>query len=132
MQVTIKGIPGKLHGKAADIVLRVVCPLGIGLGVYAFFRPDSKFHIDMSTPLPRCFSWLGNAPDPLWAYAFCQALFLSGDGGHAMKCAVVLVTGFGFELLQGSVLPGAPSPADMICYLAACLAAILTPAPRRK
>lgn len=106
-----------------DAALRVVLPLAAGFACYAFWRPASKFYLGVEVPLPPAAGALcASAPDFLWAYAFCQALLLAGT----RCCGVVLLAGLTFELLQGVVLPGKPSPADMACYLAACLAAHLT------
>lgn len=112
--------------RCMDAALRVALPLAAGLACYGFCRPASKFYLGVGVPLPPAAGapW-ASAPDFLWAFAFCQALFLAGT----RCCGVVLLAGLAFELLQGVVLPGSPSPADMASYLAACLAAHLT-APR--
>ena len=110
----------------AAVALRVVLPLSIGVGCYSFLRVDSKFFCGVHVTLPRCLSFLGDAPDFLWAFAFCQALFLCGKCGSLRKGSVVLTLGILIELLQGVVFPGNPSLADMACYFAGCLAALFT------
>lgn len=112
------------------VALRVVLPLVVGLGCYGFFRPDSRFFLGWTGPWMKCAGWFGNAPDPLWAYAFCQALFLTSPGRITVPCLIVLSAGTGFELLQGPILPGSPSLSDMLCYLGACSFAALTPPNR--
>lgn len=112
------------------VAWRVALPLAAGLACYAFFRPDSRFFLGWTGPWMSFAEWFGNAPDPLWAYAFCQALFLTSPGRITVSCLIVLSAGIGFELLQGRLLPGSPSLSDMLCYLAACSFAALTPPNR--
>jgi hypothetical protein len=107
--------------------LRVLLPLLLGLACYAFYRPDSKFYLGLENPWMSYAHIYGNAPDPLWAYAFCQALFMTGADCFKTSWLLVPAFGIGFELLQGVLIPGTPSFNDTLCYLAACVCAWLTP-----
>lgn len=111
----------------AHASLRVLVPLLLGLACYAFYRPDSRFYLGLENPWMDSAHIYGNAPDSLWAYAFCQALFMTGADCFKTSWFVVPAFGVGFELLQGILIPGTPSFTDVFCYLAACSFAWLTP-----
>ena len=106
--------------------LQVALPLLLGLGCYMLFRPDSKFYLGYGIQLPVAAGLIANLPDGLWAYAFCQALFLCPGSRPLRDSLTVALLGTVYELLQGVLIPGSPSLLDVAYYsLASSTAFIL-------
>lgn len=109
-------------------ILQVLVPLVLGLGCYMLFRPDSKFYLGYGIQLPVAAGLVANLPDGLWAYAFCQALFLCPGPRPLRDSLTVALLGTLYELLQGVLIPGSPSSLDVVYYsLASITAFILQP-----
>jgi len=106
-------------------LLQVLVPLLLGLGCYMLFRPDSKFYLGYAIQLPVAAGLIANLPDGLWAYAFCQALFLCPGSRPARDSLTVVLFGTVYELLQGILIPGSPSFLDVVYYSLASIAAFI-------